>query len=627
MGLPIPKLADKTFEEIVQEARTLISRYAPGWTDHNLHDPGITFIELFAWIAEMQMYYTDRLTEEHYRKFLEMAGFSQLGLQSARAAVSFGNVAADTTVPAHTQVVALIGTDLIPFETEEEIVLIPAGLKALKTVSGSQVIDRTEANEREEIFFPAFGEQPEAGAALHLGFDNPLPAKNVSLTMFLFDEDLPPVARHGDEQEQVMPSVETAWDYFAGGAWSPLVVIDDGTSALTKSGRVVIEGPPAMDLHHGFFWIRCRLAKGRYEIAPVIDRVLMNTVTAKQIETIVNEDLGRGDGFPGQKKTVKKAPVLEKSQVVEISMGGGAWEAWQEIDDFENSGPLDRHYHIDTETGEIFFGNGLNGLIPNMGDQIRVSYRTTLGSNGNIPENKKFLITTSGFTGITVTNPKKAEGGTDQETIESAAARARRDMSVPYRAITASDFEEAALSTPGLRVVRAKAITNYHPLYPCVVNFPNWVTVVVVPVCRETDALPLPGQGFLDTVSRHLDRHHLVTTGISVIGPKYVKISVGCTVKIRKRSSPSAVAAMVEEALEQFLDPLHGGPDRNGWPFGRAVFPSEIYQVIDAVEGVDYATDVSVSAEGEYQEKEGIIRIPSVTLVYSGRHAIGIREA
>ena len=623
MGLPIPKLADKTFEEIVTEARALISRYASVWTDHNLHDPGITFLELFAWIAEMQIYFADRLTEEHYRRFLEMAGFSRLGLQPARASVSFGDVTAERMIPARTQV--LIGTEQIPFETEEEIVLLPARLKSLKTVSGSYVIDRTEANVRDEVSFPAFGEQPEAGAALHLGFDSPLPAKDVSLTIFLFDDDLPPVATHGDELPQVTPSVEITWEYFEGGSWSPLVVKDDGTLALSKSGRVLIEGPPAMDLLNGSFWIRCRLAKGRYEIAPVIDRILINTVTVIQTEFVVNENLGSGDGLPGQKKTVEKAPALEKSQVVEISIGGGAWEAWQEVDDFENSDPQNRHYRIHAETGEIFFGNGLNGHIPGTNDRVRVSYRTTLGSKGNIPEGKKVPITTSGFSDA-VTIPKKAESGKDPETMESAETRARRDLSIPYRAITAADFEEAATSTPGLRVVRAKAIPNYHPLYPCVVNFPNWVTVVVVPSSRETDAMPLPGQGFLDTVSRHLGRHRLVTTGVSVVAPKYVRISVGCTVKIRKRSSPSAVAAMVEEALMQFLDPLHGGPDRKGWPFGRSVFPSEIYQVVNAVEGVDYATDLSISAEGEYQENEGIIRIPPVALVYPGSHRIGTHE-
>jgi hypothetical protein len=48
--------------------------------------------------------------------------------------------------------------------------------------------------------------------------------------------------------------------------------------------------------------------------------------------------------------------------------------------------------------------------------------------------------------------------------------------------------------------------------------------------------------------------------------------------------------------------------------------------VVDAVEGVDYVTGVSISAEGEYQQKEGIIKIPPVSLVYSGEHRITANE-
>jgi predicted phage baseplate assembly protein len=256
---------------------------------------------------------------------------------------------------------------------------------------------------------------------------------------------------------------------------------------------------------------------------------------------------------------------------------------------------------------------------------MRVSYRTTLGSKGNILKGQRFIITTGGFSGMSITNLKNAEGGQNEESMESAQARARRDLATQYRAITASDFEAVALSTPGLRVARAKAITNYHPLYPCVVNFPNWVTVVIVPVTRVLPT-PQPGPGFIETVARYLDRNRLVTTGVSVVAPKYVKISVSCTVKIRKRSSQSAVTALVMEALNKFLDPLDGGPDGKGWPFGRPVYPSEIYQVVDAVEGVDYATGVSISAEGEYQADEGVIKIPPVALVYPGDHAIKISE-
>jgi predicted phage baseplate assembly protein len=381
-----------------------------------------------------------------------------------------------------------------------------------------------------------------------------------------------------------------------------------------------------MDAVKGLFWIRCRIAGGRYEIAPVVCRSLLKTVTALQVEKVVNEDLGVGDGLPDQKKSTRKSPVFPAMQVVEVKSGVGSWEVWEETDDLENSGPSGRHYLFDPATGDLRFGNGLNGRIPTVSDQVRISYRTTLGSGGNISEGRPFMITAAGFSGISVTNPAAATGGRDVESISSAKARARRDLATRYRAITADDFEAVVRATPGLRVARAKAIMNHHPLYPCVPNFPNWVTVVVLPVSRSSGSPPLPGEGFLDTVARHLERHRLVTTGISVVAPTTVKISISCTVKVRKRSSAAAVATWVDEAIRRFLDPLHGGPEGKGWPFGRPVYPAEIYQLVDAVEGVDYATDVAITAEGECREAEGIIRIPLVGLVSSGRHTIGIHE-
>ncbi len=627
MGLTIPKLADKTFEEIVEEARSLISRYAPAWTDHNLHDPGITFMELFGWIAEMQLYYLDRVTEEHERKFLEMVGLSQRGPQAAQVSLTFGGMITEMTVPAGMQVKVVMGDGEIPFETAQEIVLIPHLIKAVKTVAGSEVFDRTEANEREEISYPAFGDEAGPGAALQLGFDKPLPAKRITLAVVLFDGYLPLPGSHGDEESQIILSVKTVWEYLSGGSWQTLNPVDDGTMSLTRSGFVVFDGPPAMDEVSGLFWIRCRLASGRYEIAPVLQGILLNTVTALQIETVVNEDLGMGDGLPDQEMKTRKHPVFAESQVVEVKPHGGSWERWEETDDLENSDPGDRHYLFEPSTGELRFGNGLNGRLPGSNDQLRISYRTTLGSGGNIPEERPFVIASPGFGGISVTNPAKAAGGTDAESIASAKARARKDLSTRYRAITAGDFETVALSTPGIRVARTKALMNYNPLYPCVPNFPNWVTVVVVPVSRASGATPLPGEGFLETVRRHLERHRLVTTGVAVVAPAHVKISISCIVKIRKKSSPAAVAALVEDAINRFLDPLHGGPDGKGWPFGRPVFPAEIYQVLDGVDGVDYASDVAIKAEGGHQDREGIVTIPPTGLVYSGEHTLGIQEA
>lgn len=76
MPLPIPRLDDKTFDGLVSEARALIPVFNKEWTNYNPSDPGITLIELFAWLAEMSIYRTDQVTERTYRNFLSMIGIS-----------------------------------------------------------------------------------------------------------------------------------------------------------------------------------------------------------------------------------------------------------------------------------------------------------------------------------------------------------------------------------------------------------------------------------------------------------------------------------------------------------------------------------------------------------------------
>ena len=42
--------------------------------------------------------------------------------------------------------------------------------------------------------------------------------------------------------------------------------------------------------------------------------------------------------------------------------------------------------------------------------------------------------------------------------------------------------------------------------------------------------------------------------------------------------------------LKQYFDPLTGGEDEAGWPFGRNVYVSEIYHLLDRLPGIDYVT-------------------------------------
>jgi hypothetical protein len=70
--LTLPNLDDRSYADLVAEARALIPALAPDWTDHNPADPGITLIELFAWLTEMLIYRLNQVTDEHRLAFLRL---------------------------------------------------------------------------------------------------------------------------------------------------------------------------------------------------------------------------------------------------------------------------------------------------------------------------------------------------------------------------------------------------------------------------------------------------------------------------------------------------------------------------------------------------------------------------
>jgi Baseplate J-like protein len=72
MPIPLPELDDRRFEDLSEELRGLIPRHCPEWTDHNVSDPGITLLELFAWLGEALIYRLNRIPEKSLRKLLAL---------------------------------------------------------------------------------------------------------------------------------------------------------------------------------------------------------------------------------------------------------------------------------------------------------------------------------------------------------------------------------------------------------------------------------------------------------------------------------------------------------------------------------------------------------------------------
>ena len=97
-------------------------------------------------------------------------------------------------------------------------------------------------------------------------------------------------------------------------------------------------------------------------------------------------------------------------------------------------------------------------------------------------------------------------------------------------------------------------------------------------------------------VWEYLDERRLVTCHQHVVGPQYVDVSVRAEVVRDAHALPTELLDKIKERLADFLDPLRGGPDHTGWPFGRPVLVSEVHQVIEKTAGVDHVDRLTVSS-------------------------------
>ncbi len=189
------------------------------------------------------------------------------------------------------------------------------------------------------------------------------------------------------------------------------------------------------------------------------------------------------------------------------------------------------------------------------------------------------------------------------------------DMRRAHRAVTAEDFERLALAvneTLGRssqeKVARAKCIFQRNLENPDpaaqITETPGHVSVVIVPTRRSH-----PSQELLRSVKYALEPARLLTTRVHAVRPRFLTLSVVVTLVPRYGADPRALRDEVVRHIEVFFDPLDGGLDGKGWPFGRSVYVSELYQLLDQVPRVDYVIRSKHPKTGE--EMDEVIVAPS----------------
>jgi hypothetical protein len=91
MPLLIPRIDDRDYGQLRQEALERIPVHNPEWTNFNESDPGVTVLELFAFLADSLLYRANLIPERNRIKFLTMLGIGLRPPEAARGVITIAN--------------------------------------------------------------------------------------------------------------------------------------------------------------------------------------------------------------------------------------------------------------------------------------------------------------------------------------------------------------------------------------------------------------------------------------------------------------------------------------------------------------------------------------------------------
>ncbi len=655
MTLPIPNLDDRRFQDLVDEAKRQIPKYCPNWTDHNVSDPGITLIELFAWMTEQFIYRLNQVPDKNFITFLDLIGAKLEPARPAKGDVTFMLAAAPTPgrriiIPALAEVATerTETEEAVIFTTNREAEVIPPQLRwvltTVNTALPEEEMEFVDGNVTLTGTAPLviWERTPKPENAIYFGFDADISAHVLTLR---FDCQ---AAGIGIDPK----NPPWKWEVWLGNEfqWEEVRVIADTTGGMNGPGEVTFSLPYACQPHRfsareAHTWLRCSprpkdpLEPGAtYVQSPSMRHVEAFTIgislPVTHAQPVGPEILGTSDAMPAQKFKLLHNNVLQfqgSDEVVQVSVKEGEWETWTRVDDFGDSGPTDKHYTFDPISGLVEFGPSIRardgtapqkGAIPPMGATIRVlRYRIGGGIRGNIAENRVKILKTTIPSVASVTNREPITGGLEAQSLDEAKLRAPALLRTRHRAVTADDFEHLAAEVEGVGRVRCLSPDSELPGGS---KSPGCVSLLVIPSQPALEGEELRNhfklhESLLHTENReeiektvqviqqklrltdetrerlrqYLDARRLLTARFEIYEPNYVWIMVQANVKPVPKAEPDRVFTAVKTALYRYLHPLYGG-DGHGWPFGQPLTIDKVYALIQSVPGVEYAKGLTL---------------------------------
>jgi len=342
---------------------------------------------------------------------------------------------------------------------------------------------------------------------------------------------------------------------------------------------------------------------------------------------IVNAEIGKGTGQPGQVFTSPTAPLASTAETLDLLLGvevptgsvelgaaarehgGATYEIWRAVPSFAEVGSQAKVYVVDRSAGVFTFAPALDlrrpgdtaavtlAAVPPAGARIRIWGRAGGGPAGNVAAHTLTNLRDP-LPNVKVTNPEPARGGRAMESLESAMQRGPYEFFAQQRAVTARDFEILAARSGA--IARARAFTR-----AAVYSFarPGEIEVVLVPSVPE-EVRP-GGRLPVSVLHAHeveearrrteedLERRRSLGTSSRATWARYKAVSIEATVVVRREEDAEAVARRINDRLYQTLSPLPTAQNPTGWAFGEPLRASNVYRLLEQAEpGVRYVDNV-----------------------------------
>jgi predicted phage baseplate assembly protein len=655
MALEIPNLDDRRFQDLVDEAKHRLALHCPEWSDHNVSDPGVMLIELFAHMVDQLAFRLNQVPDKLYLQMLELVGVKRYPPTAAGAEVTFWLSAPATltlAVPAGAQVATPRRADApqVTFTVSDELRIVPCNFERAGTGSVDGVQWR-ESSIHEDAPLVCFADPPQVGEAFHIRLDSAVPSCVIRLT-FRCD------SAYGQGVDPDHPPL--AWAVEVPGDWLPCECSLDTTGGLNEDGEVLLHMPDRLPASPTV--LRCTVVEEdvpRYRLSPRIQGISVDTVggtaTGFHAEVVRDELLGISTGLPGQRFKLAHPPLASPAgsrngpAIVEVD-DDGELEEWTRVDDFAESGEENRHFTLDAAAGEVSFGPAirsrphhrlarrelsrqrleraldLHGAVPPRGARIVMrQYMTGGGELGNVAAGQLSVPKTSLPFVRAVENRRAASGGTSSETIDQVKERGPIELRTLERAVTTEDYEQFALRDSRVARVRCYA-ARVDPDDATVAR------VLIVPRVPTGLRRPLeladlePSFELMEAIREGLEPRRVIGARFEVAAPSYVGLRIDARVGLKAGFESAAVELDAERALREYFHPTLGGPEGRGWPFGRAVYSGMAYLVLQRVPGVELVEDVRLipvdMRNGRLGEHTQGFRLEPDALIVSRAHQV-----